>query len=158
MKPKKDEILRAKVREIVARKLEACTVAINPTDYGNRIVVELSETERQELLAFQDTILKQIVIDEIKGQTKPKETVQQGFWPLDDWISGAKENHRIHYRDAVWSDHLAHRENQIKSLRRQNASFEAYEQRREQLSKAGMATEPNMTTEQAVKQIDGNDQ
>ncbi len=153
MKTNEMEILRSKVSAIVNQKLGECTSPINPTEFGEKTFNELSEDAREELAAYQAMAVKAVFINVTRRLTKPGDHSTEEMWPLDDWISSADSDKRVMYRHAVWPDHLAHRENQILSMRRQNASFEADEQRRAQLSEVGMASDPTMTTEDAISKI-----
>ena len=68
-------------------------------------------------------------------------------FPLDKLIAEG-----VQYRHAKWADHVRHREHQLENIRRVERAFHQEERRRERLLAAGMGDDPEMTTEEAVRE------
>lgn len=153
MKYDSDKILKAKVRDIVSPILAECSEAINPVELGGIIVAGLSADELADFNKYQSALLQRMFSREVEAQTRPPECPEPDLFPMESWISSAMTGKRIKYCKCVWRDHTAYRENQIKSMRGTSKSFEAHEQCREKLKSAGMADDPEMTTEDAVRRL-----
>lgn len=149
--------LRARVREHVSHGLTQACGPIGPTEYGPSIRRSLSDEQQDELRAFGDALIDDLFAREAREQTKgggSEDHGQESLFPLDTWISAAEPGKRVQYRHARWRDHVAHRENQIANVRRVNRAFDAEERRRERLAAVGMADDPAMTTEDALRLLD----
>lgn len=149
------EICNGLALEIVGKKLASYAVPVNVAEKGAEAFDELTKEQRKEFQSYGLMAIKAIFITAAKTLTAPSPISKTGetgdFWPLDEWISTSEPAERVMYRHAVWVNIIAHRENQLLAVRRQNASFELGEQRRAKLKEAGMELDPKMTVEKAVK-------
>lgn len=145
------EICNGLAKEIVGKKLASYTEAVDVAEKGAEAFDELTDGQREEFQTYGLMAVKAIFVNVAKALTAPAQPDKTGdFWPLDEWISANEQGSRVMYRHALWPHHIHHRENQIKAVRRQNASFELHEQRRAKLKDAGMDKDPTMTTGQAI--------
>jgi hypothetical protein len=151
--PREQDFLRHRVRQHVASALQQVTGPINPAEYGPCVWQRLPRDEKAELLDLAAELVGAVFTNEVKEQTRGQsvDTGDIDMFPLDQWIGAAESGKRVRYRHAKWDDHRAHRENQIMNVRAVTRAFDAEEGRRDRLAALGMADNPDMTTEEALR-------